>query len=85
MIKEHRMYGNVITVESPIDAETSVIWSAEHDAFLMKFKIARRWYFQWLCWSCRAGRAKYYKALVDLYRHVRYHQLSEKPLRVLAR
>lgn len=42
------------------------------------------WYYQSLMWSCRAGRARYFKALVALYRSIVRQDASKNRLRYLA-
>jgi hypothetical protein len=80
-----KMIKNNGGVESPVDAETRVVWSKKHDAFVLKFQCNGSWYVQWLVWSCRGGRAKYFKAMAILYRFIRRNGLSNKSLRELAR
>lgn len=42
------------------------------------------WYYQSLMWSCRAGKARYLKALVALYRSIVRQGASKNRLRYLA-
>ena len=43
-----------------------------------------RWYYQSLHWSCRAGKAFWYRPLIQFYRHIRKNQISDYNLRYLA-
>jgi len=50
------------------DDETRVIWNPKKSGFMLKFKCAGRWHYQWLMWSCRAGKKSYYRPMIALYR-----------------
>lgn len=52
--------------------DARILWRPEKDGFILKFKCAGRWYYQWLMWSCRAGRKSYYRPMVALYRALRH-------------
>lgn len=57
----------------PGDAqEARIFLDARNSGFGLKFKCSDgRWYVQWLMWSCRAGRASYFKPMAALYRALR--------------
>lgn len=53
----------------PGDAqEARVYWHCRNSGFGLRFKCGGHWYSQWLMWSCRGGRASYFRPMVALYR-----------------
>lgn len=74
--------------EAVVDEETRVIYTIRPDDehfFALKFKCAGKWYYQFLMWSCRGGKSKYYRAMVALYRYLRRNGIINHSLRYLAR
>lgn len=53
------------------DLDTRIFWYRDNGRFGIKWKIDGHHYMQWLKWSCRGGRSKYYRALRALYRAVK--------------
>jgi hypothetical protein len=73
-------------VEMPTaDGGTFVCWDKRKDKFFLKYRCGGRWYYQWLTWNCRGGKAQLYKPLVALYKTLRrsglitdkFHRLAD--------
>ena len=43
-----------------------------------------RWYYQSLHWSCRGGKAFWYRPLITFYRYIRQNKITDYNLRYLA-
>lgn len=75
---------NRTRIEMPADEDSFVCWNKSKERFFIKFKCAGTWYHQWLSWSCREGKPRYYRALVALYKVLRRNGLVTDNLRYLA-
>lgn len=69
------------------DPENKLILIKRHGedpSFAIGFLIDGTWHYQWLMWSCRAGKAFWYRPLIAFYRHIRKNQITDYSLRFLA-
>lgn len=67
------------------EADARIYWRSDKSGFILKFKCEGSWYYQWMHWSCRAGRPHYYRPMVALYRFLRKEGfVSAKSLHKLA-
>lgn len=65
--------------------DARIYWRSDKSGFMLKFKCSGTWYYQWLHWSCRAGRPSYFRPMIALYRLLRKEGLaSGKSLHELA-
>lgn len=71
-----------------VDDETNLVFIRNRmgdEGIKLQFRCQDgHWYYQSLMWSCRAGRARYFKALVALYRRIVRQDASKNRLRYLA-
>lgn len=73
--------------EVTIDDNTRLLYREiprEGPTILLKFKCAGSWHYQFLMWSCRAGRHHFFRGLVALYRYLRKNKVTGHSLRYLA-
>ena len=56
----------------------------ESPSLIIGFTCNGVWYYQFLIWSCRGGKAFYYKPMIALYRHIRRNKLTDYSLRFIA-
>lgn len=68
LITIKKVHGSVEAVVPSDKDESRVVWNPKKSGFILKFKCADRWYYQWLMWSCRAGQKSYYRPMIALYR-----------------
>lgn len=86
-VKPRSLSAPGISFEVAVDAETKVIYqrlAKGEPNILLASKCQGQWYYQFMMWSCRAGRHHFFRAMVHLYRHLRRHKITDYSLRYLA-
>jgi hypothetical protein len=72
-----------------VDDETNLVFIRDRkgeEGIMLQFRCEGDggWYYQSLMWVCRGGKARYFKALVALYRTIIRQNASKNRLRYLA-
>ena len=83
--KRHGQTG--VTYELPIDAENMLILrikKGESPSLIIGFKLSGVWYYQFLLWSCRGGKAFWFKPMITMYRFIRRNKITDHSLRFIA-
>lgn len=86
MVKKVVVRGTA-TYEAMVDDKTKVIFidrTDEAPSITLGFICEGKWWYQSMMWCCRAGKASYFPAMVQLYRYLRRNKITDHSLRFIA-